>query len=240
MSESITNELSTSTPRRTRIAFYGGSFDPPHNGHQAVARELIKLFRLDEFVFIPAFHAPHKRDKRPVSAEHRLEMLRLAVNGEPRISISTMEIEAPERPYTINTLGALKEKLCETHEIFFVIGADSWAEITTWREWESLLQLTNFIVVTRPGYDIGLAHVTDAIRAKVVDVRGQTTEEIAEALRKTRTEKIYFTDAVTLDISATEIRVKIAVGDGDWKRLVAPEVANYIEKRELYKDGRNG
>ena len=153
-----------------RIAFYGGSFDPLHCGHLTIARALLRVFALDEFVFIPAFHAPHKKDKRPTSAFHRFAMLALATNDEPQIKVSKMELDVPERPYSVETLTRLKNELTDT-EIFFVMGADSWADITTWREWEKVLTLTNIIVVTRPDYEIGFNHVTDEIRERIVDLR---------------------------------------------------------------------
>lgn len=223
-----------------RIAFYGGSFDPLHNGHLAIARRLTALFALDEFVFIPAFHAPHKKDKKPTSAFHRFAMLSLAVNDEPKIKISTVELDAPERPFTYETQTKLKNERTDA-EIFFVIGADSWQEIDTWREWETVLTLTNIVVVTRPRFEISFDHVTDEIRAKVVDRRGQFGDEksIEKGLRteivnpKSET-RIYLTDAVNTDVSATEIRLKIRAGATDWRELVPDEVAKYIEKYELY------
>lgn len=213
-----------------RIAFYGGSFDPPHNGHLTIARKLSEVFALDEFVFIPAFHAPHKKDKKPTSAFHRYAMLCLATNDEDRITVSKMELDVPERPFTVETLGRLKNELPDA-QIFFVMGADSWQDITTWREWERVLTLVDIIVVTRPDYEIGFAHVTDEIRARIVDLRennGQRTTNDEQ--------KIYLTDAVQIDVSATEIRGKIKENSNDWHKDVPPAVAKYIEKYELYSD----
>lgn len=230
-----------------RIAFYGGSFDPLHNGHLTIARALSEVFALDEFVFIPAFHAPHKKDKKPTSAFHRFAMLALATSGEPQILVSKMELDVPERPFTVETLERLKNELPEA-QIFFVMGADSWAEITTWREWEKVLTLVNIIVVTRPDYEIGFAHVTDEIRARIVDLRVSSPKSQVPSLEKPGTRnleletcdlglgtKIYITDAVQIDVSATEIRQKIKENATDWRADVSNEVAKYIEKYELYK-----
>ncbi|MBA3631313.1 MAG: nicotinate (nicotinamide) nucleotide adenylyltransferase [Acidobacteria bacterium] len=211
-----------------KVAFYGGSFDPLHNGHLTIARKLIDFFELDEFVFIPAFHAPHKKDKNPTSAFHRYAMLCLATNNLRQIKVSKMELEVPERPYTYETLSKLKNKLTDA-QIFFVMGADSWQEITTWREWEKILTLMNIIVVTRPDYEIGFSHVTEEIRERIVDLRQK------DELRITNYElRIYITDAVQLDISATEIRQKIREKANDWQELVSNEVAKYIEKYDIY------
>ncbi len=212
-----------------RIAFYGGSFDPPHIGHLAIARRLLEVFALDEFVFVPAFHAPHKKDKKPTSAFHRFAMLALETNDAPNIKVSKMELELPERPYSIETLTRLKTELTGT-EIFFVMGADSWADITTWREWEKVLTIVNIIVVTRPDYEIGFDHVTDRIRERIVDLRESESQSKIQNLKS----KIFITDAVQIDVSATEIRQKIKENKGDWQRDVPPPVAKYIEKYELY------
>src|SRR2546423_2081793 len=160
--------------RRRRIALYGGTFDPVHVGHMAVARSLLLLFALDEVLFIPAYVAPHKRERRTSPALDRYAMLALATQGEESFRISTVELSSPERPYTVNTLAHFCETAGETTRLFFVMGADSWEEITTWREWERVLTLTDHIVVTRPGYTLDTSHVTEGVRGRIVDVRGQT------------------------------------------------------------------
>ncbi len=219
-----------------RIAFYGGSFDPLHNGHLTIARKLIRLFMLDEVVFVPAFHAPHKKDKNPTSAFHRYAMLCLATNGLPNIKVSKIELDAPTRPYTVETILRLKDELTDT-QIFFVMGADSWAEITTWRDWEKVLTMVNIIVVTRPAYLINFTHVTREIQERIIDLRRQTVSSQLETLNSkivTKKEQIYITDIVNLDISATEIRLKIRENKQDWRELVPIEVAKYIEKYDIY------
>jgi nicotinate-nucleotide adenylyltransferase len=243
-----------------KIAFYGGSFDPVHQGHLAIAEKLNGLFELDEFVLIPAFHAPHKTRLKPTSAYHRFAMLCLATNKQERVKVSKMELEVPARPYTVETLTRLKEELSAT-EIYFVMGADSWQEITTWREWERVLTMVNIIVVTRPNYEIGSSHVTDGIRERIVDLRGQDQIKIKNEelkINKDKTEiangqlpvtshqspvtnhqspRIFFTDAVQMDISATRIRKMIRADKNEgWKKSVTEEVAEHINKYDLYKD----
>jgi nicotinate-nucleotide adenylyltransferase len=214
-----------------RIAFYGGSFDPPHVGHLTIARKLMEVFALDEFVFIPAFHAPHKKDRKPTSAFHRFAMLCLATKGETHLKVSLMEIELPEKPYTIETLTRLKTELTDA-ELFFVMGADSWAEIKTWREWEKVLSIVNIIVVTRPHYKISFDHVTDEIRARIVDLRKKIKK--INFRKQTIRPGIYITDAVQIDVSASEIRQQIAENLPEWRKNVPPEVVKYIEKYKLY------
>lgn len=226
-----------------RIAFYGGSFDPVHRGHLAIAERLTEIFSLDEFVLIPAFHAPHKLRQKPTSAYQRFAMLCLATNRNKKIKVSTMELEAPEKPYSIETLTKLKNDLPDA-EIFFVMGADSWQEITTWREWEKVLTIVNIIVVTRPNYEIEFSHVTDEIRERIVDRRG-VEEKRSKGVRENSDDenrlpitnnqsRIYITDAVQMDISATRIRQMIQENGEGWKQSVTAEVAEHIEKYRLY------
>jgi len=243
-----------------RLAFYGGSFDPVHRGHVAVAAALLEQFALERFTFIPAFHAPHKMRSEPTSAYDRYTMLCLATQNDPKMFVSRMEIEMPERPFSVETLARLNEQF-PNDEIFFVVGADSWAEITAWREWEKVLSLSNHIVVTRPGITIATDHVTDEIRGRIVDLRekngGVAADHILNAPEKQsfsahraakpqdvdatphstpRTpHSIYITDAVNLAISATEIRRKIREDVTGWQQDVPETVANYIEKYQIYK-----
>lgn len=212
-----------------RIAFYGGSFDPVHHGHLTIAKKLSGLFDLDEFWFVPAFRAPHKQDKQVTSALCRYGMLALATGDEPEIKISTVELNAPERPYTFETQAKLKKELPGA-EIFFVMGADSWAEIDTWRRWETVLTETNIIVVTRPGYQIGFTHVTEKIRDRIIDLRSGGRLKS----RSDKATKIFLTDSVQLDISATEIRRQIRENEPGWRALVPEAAAKYIEKYKLY------
>ena len=217
-----------------RIALYGGTFDPVHDGHLAVARSLVEFFGLDEVLFVPAHVAPHKRAQPPTSALHRYAMLALATQGEPRFRLSTVEIDAPERPYSVETVARLQSEYGEGARLFFVMGADSWSEITTWREWEKLLEMCDSVVVTRPGYELSFEHVTGKIRARLVDLRGYAGEQAREVVRESEPPKIFLTDAVQQDVSATEVRRGIARGDSEVR--VPRAVAEYIGKYGLYKE----
>ena len=221
-----------------RIALYGGSFDPVHLGHMAVARSLSELFALDEVLFIPAHVAPHKRGRRVTPALDRHAMLALATQDEPRFLVSAVELDAPERPYTVETLAHFCEAAGrDRSRLFFVMGADSWEEITTWREWERVLGMASTIVVTRPGHSLETGHVTPTVRERIVDLRGASVRQAAEAADAGGA-KIFFTDAADVDISSTAIR-RVAAGDdaaqvlGEW---VAPAVAEYIRKYGLYRE----
>lgn len=224
-----------------RIALYGGTFDPVHVGHLAVAENILKLFALDEVLFIPAHVAPHKRERAVSPALQRYAMLVLATQTESRFRISTIELDAPEEPYTVNTLTRLRGIFAHQARLFFVMGADSWREVATWRDWERVLGLTDHIVVTRPGHELASTHLTDEIRKRIVDVRGASREAVARSLEeRCDSTKIYLTDAVALDVSATTIRRTVAFDrdfeKGGWPALVPPPVADYIEKYGLYRN----
>lgn len=212
------------------IAFFGGTFDPVHFGHLNIGKTLVALFNLDKFIFLPAFHAPHKSDWKPISGYHRFAMLSLATADESRISVSTLELDYAKSRYTFDTLTELKS-VYPDDRIFFVMGADSWNDIRTWHRWEEVLLLTDHIVVSRPGYEVSLDHVTDIVRERIVDVRGETRRISTESRPR-----IYFTDAVDFDISATDIREDIRLDDVlDRTDDVPDVVAKYIEKYELYR-----
>lgn len=156
-------------------------------------------------------------------------MLCLATADEREMSVSRIEIESPERPFSVETMPRLIE-MFPNADLFFVIGGDSWEEITTWREWERVLSLMNIIVVTRPGTELLTDHVTEEIRSRIIDVRGKYYMD-----DKVVTPTIYFSDAVELDVSATAIRKEIRDGGHDWRSDVPERVANYIEKYQIYK-----
>ena len=147
-----------------RIALYGGTFDPVHAGHVEVARKVAEVFEFARVVFIPAQVAPHKIGRPVTEPIHRYAMLALATQDDPRLLISTFELDAPDRRYTVDTVEHFQRELDPSTELFFIMGADSWSEITTWRDWERLLAMTNYIVVTRPGYEPTTTHVGELSR----------------------------------------------------------------------------
>jgi nicotinate-nucleotide adenylyltransferase len=216
-----------------RAAIYGGTFDPVHNGHLKVARGVQRLFELDEVILIPAYVPPHKRGAGITSAFHRFAMLALATEHDERLTISTAELDQPDRPYAVETVARLQEMLGNECRLFFVMGADSWSEITTWREWQRLLTMCDHIVVTRPGYKLP----ADEARAKVADVRGKDAVAIQEIVTASSSPQVFLTDAVWEDVSATAIRAAAKNEKASQlTSMVPPEVANYIEKYELYRN----
>lgn len=210
---------------------YGGTFDPVHTGHLEVARRVLPLFEIEKVLFIPAQMAPHKLGRPVTKPIHRYAMLALATQDDPRLSISTFELEAPDRRYTVDTVERFQQMLGDSTELFFIMGADSWSEITTWREWERLLSITNHIVVTRPGYDPAATHV-GAVGERIVDLRGVKTPPQSDGGKK-----IFFTDAVMKDVSATNIRRLASEGrTEELTGLVPGPVLEYIKKYGIYRE----
>jgi nicotinate-nucleotide adenylyltransferase len=221
-----------------RVGLYGGTFDPVHAGHLAIARRLHELFALDEVLLIPAYVAPHKRHSRVTPAFHRYAMLALATQHDTQLRVSTIELDCPERPFTIETVRRVQAERQARWRTFFIMGADSWLEIETWREWERMLSLTDVIVVTRPGYEIEeQMQVLESAANRMVDVRGRDRDVIAGILdTHASATKVYLTDAVEIDVEATAARELARRGDERLREFVPASIADYIVKYGLYKD----
>ena len=221
--------------QRKRIAIYGGTFDPVHLGHLEIGRRVCQLFAIDEFLFMPARLAPHKVGQQSASAFDRYAMLALATQADPKLSVSRFELDGPGQQYTVDTLVHFRSGCGDAVDLFFVMGADSWAEITTWREWQRLTTLANLIVVTRPGHEIAVTRLAGAA-TQVIDVRGDKNHAIADNVEPS-SPKVFVTDAVMIDVSATLVRRAAREGDGEkLKRLVPSPVADYIRKYGIYRN----
>ncbi len=215
-----------------RIAVYGGTFDPIHQGHLRVAEAILDAFAIDRLLFVPAFVPPHKRHQEISSQFHRWAMLTLATADRPKMFISSVELESPERPYTVETLSRLQAELKDSR-LFFVMGVDSFQDVTMWYEHERLLTEHDVIVATRPGYerdDRIVAHLSPNLQAHCIDLRkgkSPTSRDLAS-------KHIYLTDYVEMDISATRIR-EAAQQNQPIDQFVEPEVAAYIKKYQIYR-----
>lgn len=196
-----------------RIALYGGTFDPVHVGHLEIARRVSELFEIEKLIFIPAQMAPHKVGRPVTGPIHRYAMLALATQDDPGLFVSTFELDAPDRRYTVETVEHFQRELGNSTELYFIMGADSWSEITTWREWERLLTMTNHVVVTRPGFELTKDHA------------------------RPHGERVFFTDVVMNDVSATNIRRLASEGRMDeLVNLVPGPVFEYLKKYEIYRE----
>jgi nicotinate-nucleotide adenylyltransferase len=201
-----------------------------------VAGKVSRLFEIDELWFVLARVAPHKQ-KRPVTpALHRYAMLALATAAEPRFFISSFELDRAGPAYTVDTLTHFKTEWGESVAIYFIMGADSWSEIMTWHDCSRLLTATNHIVVTRPGYQLGCTHVGPEVVERIVDLRGVGLPHAATIIERETQERIFFTDVVLADISATDIRRTVKEEGCKLTNLVPQVVAEYIGKYQLYRD----
>ncbi len=203
-----------------------------HNGHVEVVRAIVRNFGLDQLLIIPAHRPPHKGSRAIAGDYHRFTMAVLASLDEPRVLVSTIELEAPDRPYSFETVERLRSTFEMGTRLFFVMGADSFEEINTWREPARLLSSTNLIVITRPGHDVGSSHLDERFRSTIVDLRGREGElQPGEDLNE---HHIYVTGYVNTGVSSTEIRQRVRDGESI-QDLVPPRVADYIRKYELYR-----
>ena len=217
-----------------RLGALGGTFDPIHNGHIQVAREVARRFRLDRVLMIPAATPPHKNVRSIADAHHRHAMTVLATVDEPTLLVSTLELEAPERPYTFETIERMRTLYGESAVLFFVMGADSFQEIDTWREPVKVLESANWVVATRPGHEIVTTHLPDRLGSRIIDLRGGLEPPNEPVTRKAGTAVTYLLDCVSEDISSTRIRQMVSEQQ-EIGGLVPQMVAGYIEKYELYR-----
>lgn len=185
-----------------RIALYGGAFDPIHRAHLAIARVAVELYSLDCLLIIPAANPPHKRLHAPY--EDRYRMVELAVEGEPHLEASRLE-SGTEHSYSIDTIEAVRRHLPEQTTLLFVIGADAFAEIESWKRWRDVIQSVEFIVVSRPGHQY----------------------RVPEGARAHRLDGMHF------DVSSSAIRDQLAKGAP--APDLPEAVMRYIEARGLYR-----
>jgi nicotinate-nucleotide adenylyltransferase len=165
-------------------AIFGGTFDPIHKAHLTVAREAAAAFNLDQVLFIPAAHPPHKAGNSGATYEERYRMVELACANEPLFLPSRLE-QGEGKSYSIQTIERLWTP--ET-TLYFIIGADAFSEIATWYRWEDVIRLTSFIVVTRPGHEYttppgARVHRLDTVALPVSssEIRQQLAKRIAPA-----------------------------------------------------------
>jgi len=201
------------------LALLGGTFDPVHKGHLAIAQAALEhnRFQIDRVIFIPADIPPHKQ-KLPITPyADRYAMLELALKDYPRFELSRIEDPAQtkgEPNYSINTVRRVKNELrLNADELYFIVGIDSFRQIDTWREPEALMSECRLVVAHRPGYE----------------------KEMTEALLRAKANpNISLLEAVSVDVSSTLIRAAVAHGE-PLETYVPPAVAEYIHANRLYR-----
>jgi nicotinate-nucleotide adenylyltransferase len=222
--------------RRERLGLLGGTFDPVHHGHLQAAVAVQTALGLDRVVLVPASVPPHRPAQPRVSAFHRFAMTAMAVQSREGLEVSDIELLSSGPSYTANTLSAFHARGFAASQLFFITGADAFAEIATWRQYPALLDAAHFVVVSRPGHvHDDLCHRAPAIRSRVVDLRGQggTRTKIPP------TPSVIFLDAATSDASSTAVRQRLAAGLGV-DDLVPAAVRSHIERHHLYRPPDGG
>jgi nicotinate-nucleotide adenylyltransferase len=203
---------------KERIGIVGGSFNPVHFGHLIIAQDAWDHLALSKLIFVPAAIPPHKVKQHRVSAEHRLNMLRLALADDERFEVSDIEIQRGGISYSIDTVLAL-QKENPNAELFFLMGSDSLVELHTWNRVDELVQACTIVTLLRPGEDT-LDKMTQKIKLPPA-VRTRLMQHVVDAHR--------------IEISSTEIRRRIEQGLSI-RYLLPRDVENYIFENKLYHD----
>ena len=211
------------------VALLGGSFDPVHHGHVALATLFAKLLNPDQLRVIPAGN-PWQKNGLKTSAEDRIAMLGLAF-GEAglKVAIDLQEVERTTPTYTIDTLRNVRAELGPDASIVFLMGADQLQQLDSWRDWRHLFDYAHIGVGARPGFDLANAALPAAV-AEELEKRRSSIEQ----LRSAPSGKVYLAEALAVDISATQIRTALQRGEKP-NSLISPVVLDYIQQHNLYK-----
>ena len=220
-----------------RIAFFGGTFDPPHAGHIAIARAAIARLALDEVLVAPVATQPLKGGSGQSSFEDRLAMVELAVAGEARLVASRCDAPLPggEPNYTLTTLQQLRGELAPADLLFCLLGADSFLTLKRWYRCTELLLFCDFIVAGRPGFSL------EQFKAALPNGIQNTGEHREPGFTRFtlqgtagQSSHLFLLPDLDQNISATEIRAALAAG-ADPQTVLAPAVGRYIRDHSLYQ-----
>jgi len=223
------------------IALLGGSFDPVHHGHVALAELFARLLQPDEVRIMPAGQPWQKAGLHAGDAD-RIAMLQLALDNAAfppgvQVTIDTREIDRKSPTYTVETLRELRAELGPDASIVFLMGADQLHKLDTWHDWLSLFDLSNFAVAARPGYSLDDAGLPPAVAAQLAQ-RSATADE----LRASAAGRVCLAHTLAVDISATAVRQSLQTGAKNGTdsateagACLAPQVLDYIQQHNLYK-----
>ncbi|MDD4956701.1 MAG: nicotinate-nucleotide adenylyltransferase [Candidatus Omnitrophica bacterium] len=190
-----------------RIGLFGGTFNPVHTGHLVLAQECWHALNLDKVVFIPSYIPPHKDVQGDVSPADRLNMVRLALEGDDRFEISTYEMDKGGVSFSIDTVRHFREVYGDSAGLFFIAGADAASGLGTWKDPDTLLDLVDFVVVSRPG------------SPEITGYEGRITR----------------VDMPGIDISSSMLRERIRVRE-PIDHMMPVNVVKYIRNKGLYRD----
>jgi nicotinate-nucleotide adenylyltransferase len=209
-----------------RLGILGGTLDPIHCGHLAAAAAARDALDLSRVLVLPSRIPPHRPIQPLASPFHRFAMACLAVSGVPRFEASDDELRAAGPSYTADTLERQHAAGLTASEMYFITGADAFAEIATWKRYPAVLDLANFVVVTRPG------HAIESI-AERLPALAERMRRAGDARQPRETPAIYLLHAPTPDVSSTMVREKLARGESV-AGLVPPLVESHIHQHRLY------
>jgi nicotinate-nucleotide adenylyltransferase len=233
-----------------RLGILGGTFDPIHFGHLDAAAAARDAAELDEMLFIPAHDPPHRPVDPRASAFHRFALVSLAIDSIGGYRVSDMELLRAGPSYTVSTLRALHAEGWLPSQLYFVLGADAFAEIHTWYAFPGVLECANFVVISRPGApDVGRDVQSEVsgrpgALAELADSAGRVRLRQGsggQAASRPAATGIYHVEARTRDVSSTTIRARLAAGESI-DDLVPAAVARHIGAHQLYgaADVRHG
>ena len=217
----------------TRVGLLGGTFDPVHNCHLSIAGQAQRALPLDRVIFIPSGAPPHKSSDSLAPAHHRLRMVQHAVAGLPGFTVSDVESAAPGTSYTIDTVRTLRETV--QGEFWFIIGLDAFLDIAEWKSAETLLTLTNFLVLSRPHVPFArtasLALLPPLPAAQLQDLDAGRQQRLDLPIGPQST--ITFLRIDPCEVSSSDVRERIRTGADvtDW---LPPPVHSYIIQHNLY------
>ncbi len=215
-----------------KLGILGGTFNPVHYGHLAAAEEVRDRLKLDRVLFIPSCLPPHKHEEDMPPAVQRLEMVRLAIVSNPRFSASDMEVKRGGKSYTVETVATLRTTY-PLAEFYFITGLDSFLEIQTWYQWERLLPMCSFVVLSRPGYRFADLTKIDFMKDATGELAGLDSGELTHAIYQPDGFKICLEMIPLYDISSTDIRNRIR-GSRTVKYHLPEAVETYIINNNLY------
>jgi nicotinate-nucleotide adenylyltransferase len=218
--------LTTADPRSGRIGILGGTLDPIHTGHVAMGIAARDALALDAVLVMPARIPPHRHEGPAASTFHRFAMSALAVTTLERFAVSDEELRADGPSYTAVTLERLAARGLQASRLFFILGADAFAEIETWYRYPAVMDLAHFVVVSRPG----MAAAT--LGERLPQLRGRMREPPRDGVIPAGP-SVFLVGASTPDVSSTGIRRRLRTGDSI-AGLVPPAVETHILKHRLY------
>ncbi|MEN2426790.1 nicotinate-nucleotide adenylyltransferase [Chromobacterium vaccinii] len=209
-----------------RVGVFGGTFDPVHHAHLRMARAFADELALDEVRLIPAGQPYHRQEGPRASAAQRLDMVKLAIAADARLAVDEREIRRHRPAYTVDTLRELRDELGAAAELWFLVGGDSLAALSSWKNWRELFRLANLAVAMRPGFDPA---------ALPPEVRQEwQTRQVSDFSNRTASGTIRPLALPPLDLSATRLRAQLAA-DEPVEGLIDPAVLAYIRRQRLYR-----